>query len=300
MPTETTATASVYRGTLADQFIAHGKYLRGWSPRTITIYERALRAFGDTQLTRHALAAWVVALRERGHTIGGVNVLTRAICSYLSWLYEEGHTSEHLRIKQLPNPPRAIKVLSDAEVQRIVRFRPTRKAQTRTWTLIVLLLDTGLRIDEALGLQRRHVDLDALMVRVLGKGHRERLVPISTECRKHLHRLMTRTNNDYVFGTRTITRMTYRNAYRDIKDVCAHVRVTGAHVRPHAFRHLFASSYVRRGGDIYRLCRILGHSSITTTTLYLRSMGIEHLQEGHEHLTPLRPASPMNGHGAHL
>jgi len=53
-------------------------------------------------------------------------------------------------------------------------------------------------------------------------------------------------------------------------------------VNPHAFRHCFAVSYIRRGGDIYRLSRILGHASISTTQLYLRSMGIEHLRENHD------------------
>ena len=256
----TTDPASVYRSdraALAEQFIDAGVYLRGWSPKTVVIYRRALKAFGDTPLTKPALAAGVVALRQQGRALGGVNILTRAMSSYFSWLHEEGHTSEHLRIKQIPNPPRALTTFSDAEVQRIIRLRSTRRGRLRTWTLMIVLLDTGLRIDEALGLERRHVDLDGLMLKVLGKGHRERLVPISTECRKHLFRWLARTKAALVFGTGTTTRICYRNVYRDIKNVCAQAGVTGAHVRPHCFRHAFAVSYIRNGGDIYRLSRIL-------------------------------------------
>jgi integrase/recombinase XerD len=77
------------------------------------------------------------------------------------------------------------------------------------------------------------------------------------------------------------------NAYRDIKTLCRSAGVVGAHIHPHAFRHCFAVTYVRRGGDIYRLSRLLGHASITTTQRYLRSMGIEHLKEGHEQFSPL-------------
>jgi integrase/recombinase XerD len=285
-------------GSLPEQFLTAGHYLRGWSPSTSAIYRRALIAFGSTPLNKPALAAWVLALREHGHSIGGVNVLTRAISSYLSWLHEEGHTREHLRIRQIPNPPRAIKVFSDAEVRRLVAHRPKRKATLRTWTLMILLLDTGLRISEALGLERRHIDLDGRILHVLGKGHRERLVPISTECRKHLYRLVARGGNptDLVFATRSDMRLRYRNTYRDVKVLCAAIGITGRHVHPHAFRHCFATNYIRRGGDIYRLSRILGHSAIGTTTLYLRSMGVEHLQEGHEQLSPLTP--PTNGHGS--
>ena len=172
---------------------------------------------GDTPLSRAGLAAWVVRLREHRLTAGGVNILTRAVSSYLSWLHEEGITADHLRVKQLPNPPRPLKTFSDAEVRRIVMFRPKGRAQTRIWTLAVLLLDTGLRITEALNLQRGDVDLDGRVVQVLGKGHRERLVPISHECRKHLYRLLSRTDTALVSATNSGGRVTYRNTYRDIK-----------------------------------------------------------------------------------
>ena len=278
--------------SLHHQFIQHGRFLRGWSPRTVQTYQQGLAALGDTPLTKAGLAAWVVSLREHGHTAGGVNVHARSVNSLLSWLHDEGHLRERLRIRLLPNPPRAIAGFSDHEVRRIVTHRPKGRTETRTWTLIVLLLDTGLRIDEAINLQRQHVDLDGLRLKVMGKGHRERLVPISTECRKHLYRLLARTETDFVFATHTNNRVMYRNTYRDIKRVCRAIGIEGAHVHPHAFRHCFAANYIRRGGDIYRLSRILGHSTITTTQLYLRSMGIEHLQEGHERFSPLKPQMP--------
>jgi site-specific recombinase XerD len=63
--------------------------------------------------------------------------------------------------------------------------------------------------------------------------------------------------------------------------------LTGSHVHPHTFRHYFAVTFIRAGGDLYRLSRILGHTSIATTQVYLRSMGVEHLQEGHEKYSPL-------------
>ena len=157
-------------------FIAAGRYLRGWSDRTVRIYQQGLATLADTPLTKPGLAAWVIAQRNRGLTRGDVNMYARTINSYLTWLHEEGHLRERLKIKLLPNPPRAISTFSDVEVKRIVSYRPKGRPQTRTWTLIVLLLDTGLRIAEALGLERRHVDLDRRVIRVMGKGHRERLV----------------------------------------------------------------------------------------------------------------------------
>jgi site-specific recombinase XerD len=85
----------------------------------------------------------------------------------------------------------------------------------------VTLLDTGLRIDEVLGLERSNVDLQGLMLRVRGKGNRERLVPISLECRRRLYLwLKSAAASSFVFCTRVGHRLTARNVYRDIKTVC--------------------------------------------------------------------------------
>ena len=69
--------------------------------------------------------------------------------------------------------------------------------------------------------------------------------------------------------------------------MCDCIGIRGEHVHPHSFRHYFAVSYIRNGGDIYRLSRILRHTQISTTQLYLRSMGVEHLLEGHSQFSPL-------------
>jgi integrase len=137
------------------EFIASGRYLRGWSERTVRTYQQGLATLADTPLTKAGLAAWVITQRERGLTRGGVNMYARTINSYLTWLHEEGHVRERLRIKLLPNPPHAITTFSDQEVRRIVSHRPQGRMRVRTSTLIMLLLDTGLRISEALGLERR-------------------------------------------------------------------------------------------------------------------------------------------------
>lgn len=94
---------------------------------------------------------------------------------------------------------------------------------------------------------------------------------------------------DRVFATRSGLPLTTRNAYRDIKMRLCSSGVGGAHTHPHAFRHCFAVTYIRRGGDIYRLSRLLGHASITTTQRYLRSMGVDAIHEGHQRFTPLSP-----------
>jgi integrase/recombinase XerD len=220
-------------------------------------------------------------------TPGGINMYARTINSYLAWLHQEGHSVERLRIKLLPNPPKPYRTFSDQDIRRLITHAPKTWAPLRAWTLAVLLLDTGLRITEALTLEHEHVDLDAMSLTVLGKGQRVRLVPISAEGRKAVFRWLSRSSGRYVFGTKRGRVWSRRNAYRDITALCRALGIKDARVNPHAFRHCFAVSYVRNGGDIYRLSRILGHTSISTTQIYLQSMGLEHLREGHAKYSPL-------------
>ncbi|HXD15987.1 MAG TPA: tyrosine-type recombinase/integrase [Vicinamibacterales bacterium] len=275
----------------ADDFIKHGIYLRNWTTATVRTYRQALGALASVldghSPSKTTLQAFVIAMRERGLQPGGVNVYARTINSYLTWLHEEGHAAERLRIKLLPNPPKPYAILSDADIRRLVTHRPKPWPQLRAWTLAVLLLDTGLRITEALSLEREHVDLDAMSLRVMGKGQRVRLVPISAEGRKAVFRWLSRNESRYVLGTIRGRQWSQRNAHRDLTSLCRSLGIVSARVNPHAFRHCFAVSYIRNGGDIYRLSRILGHTSIATTQLYLRSMGLEHLQEGHAKYSPL-------------
>jgi hypothetical protein len=75
--------------SLTDEFLTQGLYLRGWSARTVRTYRQGLTTLPHP-LTKATLAAWVVAHRQRGLTPGGINMYSRTINSYLSWLHAEG------------------------------------------------------------------------------------------------------------------------------------------------------------------------------------------------------------------
>ena len=298
MTTQSLPSTDTILPIFAEEFIKHGIYLRNWSARTVRTYRQGLAVLGSVlsdRPSKASLQSFVIAMRDRGLTPGGINMYARTINSYLTWLHDEGHHPERLRIKLLPNPPKPYATFSDADIRRIVTYAPKGWAHLRTWTLAVLLLDTGLRIAEALGLERDGVDLDAMVLRVLGKGQRIRLVPISVEGRKALFRWLSRSEGRYVLGTKRGRQWSHRNAYRDLTALCRSTLGITARVNPHAFRHCFAVSYIRNGGDLYRLSRILGHASISTTQLYLRSMGIEHLQEGHARYSPLGRLTSTRG-----
>jgi len=154
-------------------------------------------------------------------------------------------------------------------------LRNPRFDQWRLQALISLMLDTGVRIEEALTLRIGDMDLDNLLLTVYGKGRKERRVPFSFELRKVLFRYgqiraKACPQSDLLFPSRRQTRWDQRNSLR------------GLHLRQdklglprfgwHRLRHTFAINYLRSGGEVVRLSRVLGHSQISTTMRYVHLM----------------------------
>jgi integrase len=205
---------------------------------------------------------------------------------------ERDHNGQPLlKIPRLKEEQKVLATLSPDHVKRIIQFKPKGKNLTRAHTIAMVLLDTGLRINECLSLSIQDVDLDNLLLRVKGKGGVHRLVPFSIELRKHLFRhlkgLAVNHHSETTFATKNGTKLTTRNLQRDLKDLCRKVGIVGVRCSPHTFRHSFAVGYLKAGGNLFYLAKILGHTSTRTTERYLQSLGIEDLQKVHNQLSLL-------------
>lgn len=277
---------------LHDAFVEQGTFLRNWTPATIRTYKQGLRAFDLEVPTKADLDAWVIRMRTKGLSPGGCNMYIRTINAYLTWLFEQHHTPEHLRIKLLRAPLKQLTLLSDADVHKLVMFKPLSRLELRTHALTLTLLDTGVRIEEAITLTRLGVNLDQQFLTVMGKGRKQRVVPCSPELRRVLWKYLQTHTSDWVFPTRERKNrpiphhLSQRNAFRDIAELCKVVGIT-AHVHPHLLRHTYAATFIRQRGDLFRLSRILGHTAVTTTQIYLRSLGIADLMKDETRISPL-------------
>lgn len=296
---------------LFENYLKSGLYLRGWSPKTAVIYKRAFTSFQRSlretekiggikpppgvvpapgQFTKTQLEAWIMQRREAGMSPCGINIYIRAMNAFSAWLKEEGH-AEQIVLKQLPAPIKPVTVFSDADLRAILSFRPTKLWEQRTSALIHTLLDTGCRIDEILSLTIDRIDFENLLLTVTGKGSKTRKVPFSLELRKVMFRYKATTEKrlgklTYLFCTRDRVKLRHRNVYRDIILFCTRQGVT-KRVHPHLTRHTFACHFMKNGGSIYTLSRILGHSSVSTTQIYIRGLGVEDFKEEHARLSPL-------------
>jgi integrase/recombinase XerD len=280
---------------LFQQFLDQRRYLNNVTSSTIDWYETAFKALQrahDTReppLTKAALQQFVVSVRQRGVKPVSCNTYIKALNAFCLWLHQEGHTAERLTLPLLRFEKRIIVTLTDDQMHTLLKQKPKRFDQWRLHTLIALLLDTGLRIEEALNLNRGDVDLDNLLATAFGKGRKERRVPFSFELRKVLFRYeQVRARQcprcERLFPSREGTHWDQRNSLRGLH--LLQERLLLPTFGWHRLRHTFATNYLRQGGDIVRLSMVLGHTQITTTQRYLHLL-TEDLSASHQKVSIL-------------
>jgi integrase/recombinase XerD len=261
---------------LFERFLREKTYLVNLSPKTALSYRQAFKHFQGHSLTKQGVTEFVVGMREAGLSPGACNVYIRSINSFLSWCHEQGH--EHLKIKQLKEETKTIHAFSDKELRAIINFRPTTFGEKRLHTLLLLLIDTGIRINEALTLELANVDFDNLLITVTGKGNKQRTIPISHEARKVLFRFTLKNSHRFVFSTRHGDLINYHNIRRDYAALAKKIGIGSSSF--HALRHNYGLSHIRNGGDVFSLQRILGHSDLSVTKRYV-NMQTEDLSHVH-------------------
>jgi integrase/recombinase XerD len=273
---------------LFDRFLKERMYLKGVSPETLRYYQCVRRAFEPilANPTRDGMMDSIDRLRKSGVSATSVNTYLRGLKAYCRWLHQE-HGYELVKVQFLKTEEKILATLSQEQIQGVIRAKPKGVNETRAHVLSLLLLDTGLRISEATGLTWPDIDFDNLILKVRGKGGKHRLVPISFEGRKVLFKWKQKQKYDKVFATRNGTLPTQRNIQRDMKVFFYRIGIAGVRCSPHTLRHSFAVGYLRNGGNIFYLSKVLGHTSVKTTERYLQSLGIEDLQKVHNRLSSL-------------
>ena len=261
------------------EFLKERAYLLNVSPKTIVYYQCAFRAW-----EKHANGdpkAWIVNMRDAGISPVSCNTYICALNAYWRW------AGTGLKVAYLKEEEKVLATFTPEQVKRIIAYKPTGRNLTRAWVVAMVILDTGLRISEVLGLAKRDLDFENLLIKALGKGSKERRVPMSLELRKVLFKWQQKHAHELLFPTRNGTRMTVRNFQRDFKVLCKRLAITGVRCSPHTLRHSFAVGYLRAGGNLFYLSKILGHTSVKTTERYLQSLQAQDLQAVHDRLSLL-------------
>src|SRR5262245_33094207 len=262
---------------LFSQFLDERRYLKNVTPDTIEWHETAFKAFRRAlnddapPITKSSLQSFVVKLRQRNVKPVSLNTYIKALNAFCRWLHQEGHHAERLELPLLKLEKRVLQTLTDQQMTTLLARKPKGFIGNRLHALIAFVLDTGVRVDEALTARVGSVIYENLLVTVFGKGRKERRVPFSFELRKVLYRYERLRaaqcpRCELLFPSLEGTTWDQRNALRGL-----HLLESKLHLPRfgwHRLRHTFATNYLRQGADIVRLSMVLGHTQITTTQRY--------------------------------
>ena len=182
-----------------------------------------------------------------------------------------------VRVHSPKKPRRLPKLLSEAQVEALLAAPdPVHTLGLRDRAMLETLYATGLRVSELVGLKLAQVSLDVGVVRVMGKGSKERLVPLGDEAVAWLVRylkdarpkLAADGKNDHMFLTARRTPMTRQAFWALIKRYATKAAIPRTALSPHVLRHAFATHLLNHGADLRVVQLLLGHADITTTTIY--------------------------------
>ena len=252
-------------------------------------------------VTKAMLREWLAGLTELGLQAVSQARMLSAVKSFFGYLEQEG-TALHqpAALLELPRLSRKLPtVLSINEVQEMIqRVDLSLPSGQRDRCMLELMYACGLRVSEVVGLQRADLMLDLGLVRVRGKGNRERLVPLGSEATQSLRLYLrwadteqrtARDGEGYVFLSRNgrpLTRMVVFLLVKKQAALCGLTKVVG----PHAFRHAFATHMVEAGADLRAVQEMLGHRSILTTEIYTH-LSRDYLREVVQRFHPLSGAA---------
>jgi integrase/recombinase XerD len=281
---------------LLDEFCDQLWLEDGLSKNTLESYRRDLRQFGDwvaneagralLEAGEADIAAYLGERRSRAAGAGprgAVKASTQArLQSSLKRFYHFALRANRItvdptaKLDSPKKPPRFPKTLTESDVEALLGApQVDTTLGLRDRTMLEVLYASGLRVSELVALKISEVSLDMGVVRVFGKGAKERLVPLGEEAMNWINRYMGEARpdllkgrqSDAVFVTARGEAMT-RQAFWHLLKRHAAVSVPGKSLSPHTLRHAFATHLINHGADLRVVQMLLGHSDISTTQIY--------------------------------
>jgi len=283
-----------------DKFLRYLEVQRDASPHTLRAYRKDLGDFsafvkkdepGDIELID--IRAFVAGQIKDGRSKTTAGRRLASVRAFLRFLYREGYIKSNPA--KLVSTPKAQKLLpkflsvddvfSLIEKPEGIGFLPARDR-----AILELLYGSGLRVSEVAGLMADDVNTREGMVKVRGKGKKERLVPMGSKAvdavKSYLvEKLLLKRKNPAMFINRSGGRLTDRGIRRIVVKYARRVGVTGQ-IGPHTLRHSFASHLLQGGADLRVIQELLGHASLSTTQKYTH-LDVTHLMDVYDRAHPL-------------
>ncbi|HMK65760.1 MAG TPA: site-specific tyrosine recombinase XerD, partial [Thermodesulfobacteriota bacterium] len=291
--------------SVLDQFLNFLVVEKGLSPNTLEAYSRDLSDYfrfleskGLTDIAethQDTLYEFLGTLRSRKLSNRTQAQILSALKSFYRFLQNEDRRKDNPALPlHGPKLRRGLpKTLSETEVTSLLHQpKPDSPAGLRDAALLEVLYATGLRVSELLSMTLDHLELEAHFIRTMGKGSKERLVPIgqaaTTILLEYLEKgrsaLLKDRRSSWVFVNKRGSRLSRQGFWKILKQYGKQAGISKT-ISPHTLRHTFATHLLEGGADLRSIQTMLGHADISTTQIYTM-VTTEHLREVYRRYHP--------------
>jgi len=292
--------------TLIQEFSDYLRIEKRNSPHTVSAYRRDLSRFSAEfagqkvdSVTTANIRDFLISLREQGLSPASVARSLSSIKSFFKYLCQDKQFQDNpAEILETPKRWRKLPdVLSSEDVDNLLKCPDLESVLgLRDKAMLEILYASGLRVSELINLQVSQLDMQVGYLRTLGKGSKERIVPIGAMAKRAVENYILNSRpalvssrkdggkSEQLFVTRRGRGMTRQGFWKLLKGYVTQANIR-ASVSPHTLRHAFATHLLERGADLRSVQQMLGHSDISTTQIYTHILG-KRMLEIHQQFHP--------------
>jgi integrase/recombinase XerC len=282
-------------------FLLSGR-VDGLSPRTLADYEYKVGAFvsfclglgvdDPGQVTASEVRQFILKLQERGGAPSSVSGYCKSVKRFFNWMVEEKilDQSPMARIHPPRVPQKIIMPFSPEHIKNLLLLCVDGTfIGARNRALVLMFLDTGLRLSEMAGIQLVDINFDREVIKVMGKGAKERVVRIGRTAQKALLHYLLMRQDDYpcLWVSEERKPLTHWGIAQVIDTLKKRSGISDVRCSAHTFRHTFATRALMNGAGEFEVQSLLGHSKLDMTRRYAASLRSEEAVVGHRKWSPV-------------
>ena len=270
-------------------FLDYLRYEKRYSAHTILAYQGDLEEFllfttqqyGTTslgELSHHHIRSWLAVMKDRGLTARSINRKISTLKSFFRFYMKQGEL-EISPMAKIITPKSGKKLPSFVREEDTVALMKSLERSAEDWKslnakmLITIFYATGMRLSELLGLRERQIDFEKAQIRVLGKGNKERIIPVSRELLRQIRdytdqkKARYEKSEDFLLITEKGKKLYPKYAWLLVNTYLG-LTTTLEKKSPHVLRHSFATHLMNNGAGLNAVKELLGHSSLAATQVY--------------------------------
>lgn len=287
--------------TLINEFTEYLLIDKKYSENTINSYKNDLKKFQNYfinttigNINEQKIKEYLKNLNKENNETKTISHNISTLRSFYKFLLIEKKINKNpMEWIELPKIKKTLpKTLSIDDINKLLDFKLKDSFSYRNKAMLELMYSSGLRVSELVNVKINDIDNELCVIRVMGKGNKERIIPIGDYAikyidiysKEHRNKLIKKQYNDYLFLNNHGKKMTRQGFFKIIKNI-AKIQNIKTEFSPHTLRHSFATHLLNGGADLRSIQEMLGHSDISTTQIYTH-VSKELLRENYDNFHP--------------